>query len=105
MDDVATQVEEDRYQTINSTSVRCIAASVEQSRSTVHKNLRKVRRCDPTTVFMQDGAPPHISHCVKQLLRHHFSDDRTISWHFPTAWLPRSLLLLAVSIPQERGLP
>ena len=28
-------------------------------------------RCDTTTVFMQDGAPPHIARYLKQLLRHH----------------------------------
>lgn len=39
---------------------------------------------------MQDGAPPHIARNVKQVLRRHFSDDRIISRHFPTAWPPRS---------------
>ncbi|GFX53179.1 hypothetical protein TNCV_361741 [Trichonephila clavipes] len=41
---VETQVEKDRSQTIGSTSVRGIAATVDQPRSTVHKILRKVLR-------------------------------------------------------------
>ncbi|GFS49461.1 hypothetical protein TNCV_2411671 [Trichonephila clavipes] len=40
VDDVATQVEEDISQTIDSTSVRRAAASVYQPHSTVHKILR-----------------------------------------------------------------
>ncbi|GBO01185.1 hypothetical protein AVEN_234091-1 [Araneus ventricosus] len=39
---------------------------------------------------MQDGAPPHIDHHVKQLLRHHFTDARVISPHFRTACPPLS---------------
>ncbi|GFW52027.1 uncharacterized protein TNCV_2818961 [Trichonephila clavipes] len=39
---------------------------------------------------MQDGTPPHIAHCVKQVLHHHFSDYIIISQYFPTAWPPRS---------------
>ena len=42
VDDVATQVEEDALQTIGSTSVRRIAASVDQPRSMVHKILQEV---------------------------------------------------------------
>ena len=48
------------------------------------------RRCDTSTVFMQDGALPHIAHCVKQLLSRHFCVDKIISQQCPTAWLPRS---------------
>ncbi|GFV60861.1 hypothetical protein TNCV_924751 [Trichonephila clavipes] len=36
-------------------------------------------RCDTTTMFMQDGAPPHRASCVKQVLRRHFADDRIIN--------------------------
>ncbi|GBN17719.1 hypothetical protein AVEN_221251-1 [Araneus ventricosus] len=39
---------------------------------------------------MQGGAPPRIDRRVKQLLRHHFTDARAISRHFPTAWPPHS---------------
>ena len=39
---------------------------------------------------MQYGALPHITCCVKQLLCHHFSDDRIIYHQFSTAWPPRS---------------
>ncbi|KFM74594.1 hypothetical protein X975_20604, partial [Stegodyphus mimosarum] len=48
------------------------------------------RQCVDRTIFMQDGAPPHIATLVKQLLISHFGDDRIISRHFPTAWPPRS---------------
>ena len=37
---------------------------------------------------MQDGAPPHIDHQVKQLLRQRFTDALVISHHFPTIWPP-----------------
>ncbi|GBL88979.1 hypothetical protein AVEN_255144-1 [Araneus ventricosus] len=47
------------------------------------------RGCVDSTIFMQDGAPPHIATPVKQLLNLHFGNDRTISCHFPTAWPPR----------------
>ena len=50
----------------------------------------QARRCGTTTVFMQNGAPPHIACCVKQLHRSHFSDDRIISRNFPTVWPPKS---------------
>ena len=42
-----------------------------------------------TTVFMQDGAPPHIGRSVKELLRATFG-DRVISRHFEDPWPPRS---------------
>ena len=48
------------------------------------------RNCLQQTIFMQDGAPPHISNKVKQLLRQNFTDDRVISRSFPVAWPPRS---------------
>ena len=49
-----------------------------QSPSAVHHS-----RFTSTTVFMQDGAPPHIARQVTALLRAHFGG-------FPTAWPPRS---------------
>jgi hypothetical protein len=48
------------------------------------------RQCLTETVFMQDGAPPHIGRAVQQLLRNHFTDDRVISRYFHMAWPPRS---------------
>ncbi|GFW42081.1 uncharacterized protein TNCV_1905391 [Trichonephila clavipes] len=42
------------------------------------------------TIFMQDGAPPHIARRVKDLLRKSFGDDRVLSRHFHHAWPPRS---------------
>ncbi|GBN57259.1 hypothetical protein AVEN_17341-1 [Araneus ventricosus] len=44
------------------------------------------RGCVDSTIFMQDGAPPHIATPVKQLLNPHFGNYRIISRHFPTAW-------------------
>ncbi|GFV15238.1 transposable element tc3 transposase [Trichonephila clavipes] len=35
----------------------------------------QARRCGTTTVFIQEGAPPHIPRCLKQVLRHPFGDD------------------------------
>ncbi|GBN93660.1 hypothetical protein AVEN_24970-1 [Araneus ventricosus] len=43
-----------------------------------------------STIFMQDGAPPHIATPVKQLLNLHFGNDRINSHNFATAWPPRS---------------
>ncbi|GBN48423.1 hypothetical protein AVEN_84468-1 [Araneus ventricosus] len=43
------------------------------------------RGCVDGTFFMQDGAPPHISTPVKQLLNLHFGNDKIISRHFLTA--------------------
>ena len=34
------------------------------------------------TIFMQDGASPHIARCANDLLRTSFSDDRVLSHHF-----------------------
>ncbi|GFX90703.1 uncharacterized protein TNCV_3195211 [Trichonephila clavipes] len=42
------------------------------------------------TIFMQDGASPHIARRVKDLLRRSFGDDRVLSRHFHHAWPPRS---------------
>ncbi|GFW99641.1 uncharacterized protein TNCV_3418741 [Trichonephila clavipes] len=43
-----------------------------------------------STIFMQDGAPPHIARRVKNLLRRSFGDDRVLNRHFHHAWPPRS---------------
>ncbi|GBM40785.1 hypothetical protein AVEN_80795-1 [Araneus ventricosus] len=51
--------------------------------------LKQRLRVD-STIFMQDGAPPHIATPVKQLLNLHFRNNRISSRHFPTAWPPRS---------------
>ncbi|GFX56813.1 uncharacterized protein TNCV_495611 [Trichonephila clavipes] len=45
------------------------------------------RGCFQDTTFMQDGAPPHIDHNVKGLLKPHFTDAQVISRHFSTLWL------------------
>ncbi|GFU83622.1 uncharacterized protein TNCV_655341 [Trichonephila clavipes] len=39
---------------------------------------------------MQDGAPPHITRCVTNVLKHHFTEERVISRQFRHMWPPRS---------------
>ncbi|GFV21403.1 uncharacterized protein TNCV_2371601 [Trichonephila clavipes] len=48
------------------------------------------RQCLQTTIFVQDGATPHIGRQVKSLLSANFGDNRVISRHFPVAWPSRS---------------
>lgn len=50
----------------------------------------QARQCLSRTIFMQDGAPPHISRCVTDVLKTHFTEERVISRHFPDPWPPRS---------------
>ena len=47
------------------------------------------KQCLDQTIFMQDGAPPHIGVKVQQLLRHHFTDQRVISHSFQDALPPQ----------------
>lgn len=46
--------------------------------------------CMGSRIFMQDGAASSIANAVKQLLNMYFANDRIISRHFRTGWLPRS---------------
>ncbi|GFW91681.1 uncharacterized protein TNCV_4501001 [Trichonephila clavipes] len=67
-------------------SVKCIAAG-QRCSSLLQQSVipaLQATRWDTTTAFIQDGAFPHVAHCVKQLC--HFGDDRIISRHFHTAW-------------------
>ncbi|GFY09453.1 transposable element tc3 transposase [Trichonephila clavipes] len=41
-------------------------------------------------IFMQNGAPPHITRCVKDVLKHHFTEERVISRQFLHLRPPRS---------------
>lgn len=43
-----------------------------------------------STVFQQDGAPPHYSNQVRTYLREQFSDERVIARGFPNFWPARS---------------
>ena len=43
-----------------------------------------------TTVFMQDGAPPHVCRKVQRLLREALIDERIISRSSPNPWPARS---------------
>ncbi|GFW38706.1 hypothetical protein TNCV_3880731 [Trichonephila clavipes] len=57
---------------------------------------------DTTTVFLQNGFPPHNTYCVKQVLHRDFSDDdRIISCHFRIAWPPRSPALFLATFGCE----
>ncbi|GFW23587.1 hypothetical protein TNCV_4091301 [Trichonephila clavipes] len=60
------------------------------------------RRCDTTTAFTQNGAPPHIGLCAKQLLRRHFDVDRIISRHFSTAWPPRTRIIALLTLREKQ---
>ena len=48
------------------------------------------RGCLESTIFMQDGAPPHIGLRVQEVLRQHFTNDQIISRAFPVKWPARS---------------
>ncbi|GFU50100.1 uncharacterized protein TNCV_3210891 [Trichonephila clavipes] len=39
---------------------------------------------------MQDGAPPHTTRCVKDVLKYHFTEEHVISRQFLHLWPPRS---------------
>ena len=52
-------------------------------------NLKRLKKCS-LTVFLQDGAPPHIYSSVKQLLLKTFTEQRVISRNFSNSWPPRS---------------
>ncbi|GAA48488.1 hypothetical protein CLF_101672 [Clonorchis sinensis] len=43
-----------------------------------------------STVFQQDGAPPHFSNQARTYLREQFSDERVIARGFPNFWPARS---------------
>ncbi|GFV57681.1 uncharacterized protein TNCV_721241 [Trichonephila clavipes] len=45
--------------------------------------------CLSHIIFMQDGAPPHITRCVKDTLKHLFTEERVISHQFRHLWPPR----------------
>ncbi|GFX17597.1 transposable element tc3 transposase [Trichonephila clavipes] len=50
----------------------------------------QARQCLSRIIFMQDGAPPHITRCVTDVLKHHFTEERVISRQFRHLWPPRS---------------
>ncbi|GFU63903.1 uncharacterized protein TNCV_4204201 [Trichonephila clavipes] len=50
----------------------------------------QAHQCFSRIIFMQDGAPPHITHCVKDILKHHFIEERVISRQIRHLWPPRS---------------
>ncbi|GFV91679.1 transposable element tc3 transposase [Trichonephila clavipes] len=51
----------------------------------------QAHQCLSRIIFMQDGAPPHITRCVTDVLKHHFTEERVISRHFHHLWPPRLL--------------
>ncbi|GFW58337.1 transposable element tc3 transposase [Trichonephila clavipes] len=48
------------------------------------------RQCLSRKIFMQDGAPPHITRCVTDVLKHHLTEERVISCQFRHLWPPQS---------------
>ncbi|GFV86584.1 uncharacterized protein TNCV_4184391 [Trichonephila clavipes] len=50
----------------------------------------QARQCLSRIIFMQDGAPPHITRCITDVLKHHFTEERVISRQFRHLWPPRS---------------
>ncbi|GFV88449.1 transposable element tc3 transposase [Trichonephila clavipes] len=50
----------------------------------------QARQCVSRIIFMQDRAPPHITRCVKDVLKHHFTEERVISRQIPHLCPPRS---------------
>ncbi|GFW30315.1 uncharacterized protein TNCV_3850861 [Trichonephila clavipes] len=50
----------------------------------------QARPCLSRIIFMQDRASPHITRCVKDVLKHHFTEERVISRQFLHLRPPRS---------------
>ncbi|GFW15679.1 uncharacterized protein TNCV_3581771 [Trichonephila clavipes] len=50
----------------------------------------QARQCLSRIIFMQDAAPPHITRCVTDVLKHHFTEERVISRQFRHLCPPRS---------------
>ncbi|GFS80879.1 transposable element tc3 transposase [Trichonephila clavipes] len=50
----------------------------------------QARQCLSHIVFMQDGAPPQITRCVTDVLKHHITEERVISHQFRHMLPPRS---------------
>ncbi|GFS90172.1 transposable element tc3 transposase [Trichonephila clavipes] len=50
----------------------------------------QARQCLSRIIFVQDGALPHITRCVKDVLKHHFTKGRVISRPFRHLWPSRS---------------
>ncbi|GFU19326.1 uncharacterized protein TNCV_3032481 [Trichonephila clavipes] len=42
----------------------------------------QARQCFSRILFKQDGAPPHITRCVTDVFKHHFTEGRVISRQF-----------------------
>ncbi|GFV82083.1 transposable element Tcb2 transposase [Trichonephila clavipes] len=50
----------------------------------------QARQCLSRIIFMQDGAPPHITRCVTDVLKHHFTEESVIHRQFHHLWPPLS---------------
>ncbi|GFV79809.1 transposable element tc3 transposase [Trichonephila clavipes] len=55
-----------------------------------HLDDLQARQCLSRIIFMQDGALPHIARCVKDVLKHHLTEERVISSQFRHLWPLRS---------------
>ncbi|GBM36093.1 hypothetical protein AVEN_179092-1 [Araneus ventricosus] len=89
VENAATALQEASSSDLGTCSARGNSRTLDMSVSMLIPALQQ-RGCVDSTIFIQDGAPPHIATPVKQLLNLHFGNDRIISHHFPTAWPPRS---------------
>ncbi|GFV73038.1 uncharacterized protein TNCV_3398161 [Trichonephila clavipes] len=49
----------------------------------------QAHQCLSRIIFMQDGARPHITRCVTDVLKHQFIEERVISRQFHHLWPPR----------------
>ncbi|GFV45124.1 transposable element tc3 transposase [Trichonephila clavipes] len=50
----------------------------------------QARQCLSRIILMQDGALPHITRCVTDVLKHHLTEERMNSRQFLHLWPPRS---------------
>ncbi|GFY00190.1 uncharacterized protein TNCV_2835471 [Trichonephila clavipes] len=50
----------------------------------------QARQCLSRIIFMQDGDLPHITRCVKDIFKYHFTEERVISRQFHYMWSPQS---------------
>ena len=73
-----------------SSRVHVTAISFNRTSFSLH-----IKQCLETTVFIDDGAPPHNSREMTSLLRAHFRDKSVISRGFRTVLPPHSLDLNA----------
>ena len=72
--------------------VRCIVTSASYENILKQHVITALQELNwvETTVFMSNGAQPHIGRKVQRLLRETFTDERIISRSFPNPWPAKS---------------